>query len=199
MPRPSLKKERRAAILQAFGECVARYGVEGATLERTAEAANLARALIRHNVGNKDALLDAFIARFLAQATAGVDELFDALPKRHRIDALIDYLFDPEYVDDTEVRVTNALTMAAADRPALARQLMAWTSDFTRRVAAELESAFADATPDDIDAVATGIVAIYYNVDTMAPLENAKHLRDASVRAAQLLVRSLGQERIKTS
>ncbi|MEL6950905.1 MAG: hypothetical protein AAGM16_12425 [Pseudomonadota bacterium] len=194
MPRPSLKKERRAAILQAFGDCVARYGVEGATLERTADAAKLARALIRHNVGNKDALLDAFIEHFLAQATASVDELFDALPKQQRIDTLIDYLFDPEYVDETEVRVTNALTMAAADRPALAKQLMVWTSEFTRRVADELEHAFPDAAPDDIEAVATGIVAIYYNVDTAGPVGEVARLRDASVRAARLLVWGLGRE-----
>lgn len=194
MPRPSLKKERRAAILQAFGECVARYGVEGATLERTAEAANLARALIRHNVGNKDELLDAFIEHFLAEATASVDALFDALPKHHRIDALIDFLFDPEYVDETEVRVTNALTMAAADRPALARQLMNWTTDFTARVAAELEHAFPDAAEDDLVAVATGIVAIYYNVDSAGPVADVARLRDASVRAARLLVGGLGRE-----
>ncbi|MEO0347489.1 MAG: hypothetical protein AAF229_14715 [Pseudomonadota bacterium] len=194
MPRPSLKKERRAAILKAFGECVARYGVEGATLERTAEAANLARALIRHNVGNKDALLDAFIEHFLAQATASVDELFEALPKRRRIDALIDYLFDPEYVDETEVRVTNALTMAAADRPALARQLMTWTADFTARIAAELEHAFPGAAEDDLEAVATGVVAIYYNVETVGPVGAVARLREASVRGARLLVVGLGRE-----
>ena len=193
MPRPNLKKERRAAILKAFGDCVARYGVEGATLERTAEAANLARALIRHNVGNKDELLDAFIERFLAEATAGVDELFAALPQRHRIDALIDYLFDPEYVDETEVRVTNALTMAASDRPALAKQLMAWTTDFTARIAAELEPAFPGAAEDDVDAVATGIVAIYYNAETVGPVGDVARLRDASVRAARLLVAGLGR------
>ena len=37
MPRPSVKAERTEEILDAFERCVARYGVEGSTLERIAE------------------------------------------------------------------------------------------------------------------------------------------------------------------
>ena len=43
---------------------VTRLGVEGATLEKTAGEAGLDRVLIRHNVGNKDDLLDAFLDCF---------------------------------------------------------------------------------------------------------------------------------------
>ena len=34
MPRPSLKAQRSEEILDAYERCVARYGVEGATLEK---------------------------------------------------------------------------------------------------------------------------------------------------------------------
>ena len=43
MARPSVKDERTEAILAAFERCVARHGVEGATLQRTADEAGLAR------------------------------------------------------------------------------------------------------------------------------------------------------------
>ena len=41
MARPIVKDQRRAEILDAFEACVARYGVEGATLAKTAEQAGL--------------------------------------------------------------------------------------------------------------------------------------------------------------
>ena len=54
MARPSVKEERREQILTAYEQCVARYGVEGATLDKVAEEAGLARPLIRHNIGNRE-------------------------------------------------------------------------------------------------------------------------------------------------
>ena len=80
MPRRSLKEERRSQILDAFEICVARYGVEGATLERVAEEAGLARPLIRHNVGNREDLLDALLERYLESSEHSMRQLLAALP-----------------------------------------------------------------------------------------------------------------------
>ncbi|MEO1142890.1 MAG: TetR/AcrR family transcriptional regulator, partial [Pseudomonadota bacterium] len=63
MARPDIKESRREQIIDAFEFCVARYGVEGATLAKTAEQAGLARPLVRHNVGNRDDLVDALTKR----------------------------------------------------------------------------------------------------------------------------------------
>ena len=43
MGRPSIKAERREQILDAYETCVARFGVGGASLEKIAETAGLAR------------------------------------------------------------------------------------------------------------------------------------------------------------
>ena len=190
MPRPSRKEERKAEILDAYGRCIARHGVEGTTLEMTADEAGLARALIRHNVGNKEDILEAFLERFLASATSEADDVFRSLPVTQRISTLIEWLFDPRYVDTQSVRISNSLFTAATDRPALSKRLREWTSEFTGRIERELRAAFDDAG-DRAEAVAAGIVAIYYNVETLAPLGDARRLRKTSEEAARLLVSTL--------
>ena len=190
MPRPSLKEERRVEILDAYGRCIARHGVEGTTLEMTADEAGLARALIRHNVGNKDAILDAFVDRFLTGSTASADELFDSLPNDDRVETMISWLFDPRYADLQNVRVSNALFTAAVEHPSMSKRLRQWTASFTARIERELRDAY-DAPETSIEAVAAGIVAIYFNFETLAPMGNSKGLRTTSERAARLLVSTL--------
>ena len=191
MPRPSLKAERRAGILDAYGRCVARHGVEGATLEKIAEEAGLARALIRHNVGNKDDLLEAFLDRFLGRATEATKSLIESLPRDDRVTTMIEWLFDPQFADVQEISVTNALVTAAIERPNLAKRLRSWTSGFIASIGMELKDAYPDADDETIDAVATGISGIYFSFDTMMPLGGMSRLRRSSETAARLLVSAL--------
>ena len=190
MPRPSLKEERKAEILDAYGRCIARHGVEGTTLEMTADEAGLARALIRHNVGNKDDILDAFVDRFLSGSTSEADDLFESLPENERIEVMIKWLFDPRYTDSQNVSVSNALFTAARERPTLSKRLLQWTAEFTGKIERELRDAYPD-SEDRIEAVATGIVAIYFNFETLAPMGDAARLRATSETAARLLVSAL--------
>ena len=192
MPRPSLKEARRAEILEAYGRCVARYGVDGATLERTAEEAGLARALIRHNVGNKDALFEAFLDQFLGASAETTDAFFRSLPQDDRIPTLIEWLFDPRYADTHEVSVTSALITAAIERPPLAKRLRRWTLDFIAAIRRELERAFPGADREKTEAVANGIAAIYFNADTLTSLGRMSRQRRHSEAAASLLVSTLG-------
>ena len=191
MPRPSLKQERRAEILDAYGRCVARYGVEGATLERTADEAGLARALIRHHVGNKDQLLEAFVDQFLDEATATSRAFFDSLAKEDRLSSLLYGLFDPSYSNPHQVRVTSALLMAATEYPALAKRLRCWIVDFVSGIQRELHTAFPQAEDDRVEAVANGMVALYFNLDTLTTLGGMKRLRSCSEEAARLLISTL--------
>jgi len=177
MPRPSLKTERQSQILDAYGRCLALYGVEGATLERVASEAGLARALIRHNVGNRDDLLARFVERFLDQSKALTRAMMDSLPDADRPGALIAVLFDPAYTDDQSVRIANALIVAAAERPDLAKSMRVWSSDFTDA----LEQVFEDRV------VAQAIASLYADVEAMAPLGADLDRRALSRRAARRL------------
>ena len=194
MPRPSLKEERRAEILDAYGRCVARYGVDGASLEKTAEEAGLARALIRHNVGNKAELLDAFLDQFQSKSSEVSDQLFESLPQENRVATMLQWLFDPHYADPQDIRINNALLTAAIERPTLARRLRKWTTEFVDRLARELAAEHPDIKRARIDTVAAGVAAIYLSFDAMAPLGEATQIRKSSQTAAELLVTTLNNE-----
>jgi AcrR family transcriptional regulator len=194
MGRPSLKEERISEILDAYEACVARYGVDGATLERVARKAGLARPLIRHNVGNRDDLLDRLIDRFLRTSHDRIVELLSGLPKQDSALTLIDRLFDGAYDDQKNILVAEALIAAAVDRPELAGRLNVWIDTFVSAIAKLLRHEFKEPHTSDIDAVAAGITGIYFNVESLAMLGNLAKLREASKKAATMLVSSLQRD-----
>ncbi len=192
MARPSRKAERTEEVLDAYERCVARYGVEGTTLERIAEQAGLTRTLIRHYVGNKDALLDALVERFARRSKHDSAVLFESLPEKDRIRTLVDWLFDPGLSNTRSIRVAGALITAAKDYPRLARRMRDWTFEFVGLLEQELATAYPHKPKDDILAVAAGIAGIYFNVDSLESLGRMSGLRRASKEAALTLAESLG-------
>lgn len=177
MPRPSLKSERQTQILDAYGRCIARYGVEGATLERIASEANMARALIRHNVGNRDELLDRFVDRFLEESEWLSEQMVQALSEQDMGRALIDGLFERGASDTQFVRIANALIVAAADRSDLAVQMRAWSNSFVDA----LDAVFKDRV------VAMGVASLYADVEAMSPLGDDAERRHLAHQAAYKL------------
>jgi len=193
MGRPSVKDERREQILRAYETCVARFGVEGASLEKIAEEAGLARPLIRHNVGNRDDLLAALVERFLSRSERSVQRMIGALPKSRASETFIDWLFDPNYSDAQFVLVAEALIAASQEDPALATLMKRWTRDFIASVRGVLETEAPSASSEALDAVAAGVSGIYFNTDSLTPMGDMSDVRDASKRAALMLVATLEQ------
>ncbi len=191
VPRPSVKAERTEEILDAFERCVARFGVEGSTLEKIAEEAGLRRSLLRHYLGNRDDLLDALVARFLDRSGRESDELFAALPSEGRAAALVDFLFDEAYADTQAVLVADALVAASAHRPGLAPKLRSWIEGFAGRIAEELGRSFPTAEAEARRAVAAGLVGIFFTVDSLNPLGPMGGFRSDARTAAHRLVASL--------
>ncbi len=191
MPRPSLKDARREQILDAFEICVARYGVEGASLERVAEEAGLARPLIRHNIGNREELLEALVDRFEESSAESLQQLLTALPVEKRLLTLIEWLFDPAASDPTMVLVSNALTAAGAQNPRLARSMRRWTREFVGEIAAVAAAEHPDAEDDAVQAVAAGIAAAFFTIESTTPLGRMTDLRQACMAAALRLAETL--------
>ncbi len=190
MPRPSLKAERRAQILTAFGRCLARYGFEGASLERVAEEAGLARALIRHNIGNRDQLIDAFVTEFLERSRADTAALVAGLPKTGRVKRLIEDLFDPDYIDAEGAAIGSALLAAVDLHPGLSAAMLAWNGEFMAALA-QILSSESTADAQALREVAAGLAALYANVEAMAAIDRQGTLRADSQRAALRLVATL--------
>lgn len=191
MGRPSVKTQRREQILDAYEACVAQYGVEGASLEKVAETAGLARPLIRHNVGNREELLEALVERFLSRSNSAIQNVIATLPPENSVHALIDSLFDQQRVDTQVVLVAEALIAAGQFDRSLAKKMRAWTRDFISNIKSGLENTHPHANADDLEAIAAGITGIYFNADSLAPLGRVDDIRKASKRAATLLVTTL--------
>ena len=191
LPRPSVRDQRRSQILDAFEICVARYGMEGASLERIAEEAGLARPLIRHNVGNREDLLEALVDRFLARSKASTQEMLEALPGEDRLMTLIDWLFDPSFADPQMVLVSEALIAAGSNDRKLARAMRKWTRDFLGDIASVVAQDHPDAEEGAVQAVAAGITAAFFNYESLTLIGPMTDLREASKAAAVRLARSL--------
>ena len=126
MARPSIKQERRNQILDACETRLVRYGYAGTTLGRVAETAGLARPLIRHNLGNRDALLAATVERFIRRSDEDLEAWLGALPDTDPLDTLVDWLFDPDTSDPHFIGVSGALGVAALEDEDLERVLHQW-------------------------------------------------------------------------
>lgn len=192
MPRPSKKEQRREEILDAYERCVIRYGVEGATLQRVADASGLARPLLHHNLGNRDDLLAALIARYEARLE-GEDSAFrQLLPTEDRCRAMLDLLFDARYASDySDLLLYQALLVAAQEHESLHTMLRRWYEKFVDDVAREIAAECPGAPGADVRVVALGIVALYFNVDAMATLVPDTGLHRDSHAAARRLLETL--------
>ncbi|WKD51146.1 TetR/AcrR family transcriptional regulator [Microbulbifer spongiae] len=191
MPRPSLKAERTETILDAVETCVIQYGVHGTTLEKIAEVADMRRSLLRHNIGNREAILDAFLDRFFTNSEHEVATMLSCLPGQDRIPILLDLLFD-EYQSTSQLAlVALSLTAAAASDTTIRERLHTWNHQFVVTMTDELARSYPNTNRDDVYAAAAGLVGIYFNTESLAPLGDMQTIRQASKHAAERLIETL--------
>ena len=169
-----------------------RDGVGGITLEAIADEAGMHRSLLRHNIGNREQLLDAFYDRFFAESDRSLHQLLDHLPTRNRAESLVEQLFDQRYTDSQLTLITMALITASTNDQRLRQRLRQWNQQFVDVIARELETSSSMANTDTCNVVATGITAIYFNCESLTPLGDMHELRQASKLAAHRLISNLG-------
>ena len=196
MPRPSLKAVRSREILDAFALCVGRFGLEGATLDRVAETAGVKRPILRHYLGNREEMVDALIDHLGSDFDLQTDALFEALPPRGRVEALLDLLFAADSVTDPDRIAALQAMVAASDRyPKARRVLRAAIARLLELVEYELYAAFPDSEAKRVSAAAFGIVSVAFNLDALAPLRVPADWRIAARAAALTLVQTLKEKR----
>lgn len=189
MARPSLKAEKTEVILTAYEQCVAKYGVEGATLQRVADTAGMARPLLRHYIGNQEDLLKQCSARMLARSV----EQFQQIHLIQSVDDFIEMLFIVGDNDEDEIAVAWALIVASPDYDFLHKDMQGWSDAFHTAMADTLKSLFPNADKPKIDAVATGLIGICSNYHTMRHLVDDTFLEQSRL-ATQMLLSQLTQK-----
>ncbi|MEM8492742.1 MAG: TetR family transcriptional regulator [Pseudomonadota bacterium] len=192
MARPSIKLQRREEILDAFESCVIRHGLTGATLQKVADESGLARPLIHHNVGSRDELLEALLERLDLRYEQEREEFRQHLPGSDRCRAMLDIMFDHRYATSShEGQLYQALSIGAEEHPNLQRSLNRWYGSLLADIEYELLDEHPQAETTDVRAIATGVIALYFNAESMALVTDRRTVFQDSKRAAQRLVETL--------
>ncbi len=193
MARPSKKEERTEEILQAFRRCIAIYGLEGSTLERIAEEAGLKRSLVRHFVGNREDLVEKLAERVIKESDAQWSIFLAYLPPTDTSTYLLDGLFDKQHSDPEYVLVIESLIFAAGRDDVLREKMQRWMKRFTDDVTAILRQDFPLADDNELAAISFGIISLYFNLDSLAPLAMSDIYRQPAREAAERLIQTLKQ------
>lgn len=195
MPRPSLKAEKKETILAAYEQCAARYGVEGATLQRVADAAGMARPLLRHYVGNQEDLLRACSKRLVERSAKELEQVGQI----ETPEMLIEMLFMTGENDKAEIAIAWALILAAPDYDFVRSDMSRWFASFHRAFVETLKRLYPGADQSGLDAVAVGLIAICSNYHTMKDLADESFLSQSYQSAALLLAQLKNQRKYHES
>lgn len=180
MSRPSLKEQRYQQVMDAYESCVARYGLDGATLERIADKADLARPLIRHNVGNRRELLVGLMRRFEERCNEFINQLQPITSPEQLVQALFQR-------DCDTVRLAYALIAVAPDNEIAEHQVQRWQRLLKQLLVSSLSSKYPNASVEAINAVAVGISAIYSNAQIYQSMQMHDLTQQSCIAATRLL------------
>lgn len=192
MPRPSLKDQRSAEILDAYLTCVVHFGLEGATQERIAAEAGVKRPLLRHYLGNREDMIAALTDHVVAGFSDTTQELAGHFSETGTPEQLIDALFSEDRGHDPRLMLAYQAMVTAADNyPGMREPLLQSFADFLAVIEAILARAHSDAAPALIRAVAQGIAASVLSIDALAPVSPPKSWRADLKTAAEMLAKAL--------
>lgn len=191
MPRPSMKEQRTGEILDAFGRCVVRYGLDGSTLERIAEEAGMQRPLVRHFVGNREALERQLADKVIDLSEQSWRDYRQYLTDERRISWLLDGLFSLQQQNAEFAQLTESLMIASRSRPWLKEKIAAWISDFEQDINRVLREQFPGENERAINSVSFGLLSLYLNLDAMTTLVADVDYGLAAREAAERLIQTL--------
>lgn len=192
MGRKSLANERRDEILDAFERCIVRYGLDGTSLEQIAAEAGVQRSLIRHYLGNRDALIneliDRFTQKYLRQAEEALQGITDPTAL---IPALLNYLFSAE-VEYTRDEIVMDVLMTASERFPIARQSLARMFEkWIDQLAASLALVYPAAAAGQQRKVAYAILCLCITNEVFMWLGLKRTYNRAARESAEALLRTL--------
>ncbi len=166
------------------------------TLERIAAETGLKRPLIRHHAGNREEIINAVVTHVLAEFEELTKYFAQALPKKNASYAAVDYLFvSQSHSDPAEMMVFQSIVAAGGRFPTECAALLKWVEDFMLVIAEAIERDFPEVEEEAARTVAHGIVAVYFNMDSLAPLNPPPEWKRYAKNAALLMLRSLEANR----
>lgn len=180
MPRRDLTEERTEQILNAFERCVARYGLDGSSLEKIGEEAGMKRTILRHYIGNRDDLVHALCERMTKEWHHQLRSLELAPVGKDPQKELVGLLFySPEHNRDSILVAENLI--AAADRyPKVGEAMRDFVEAYTKVISQRLKIIHPKSPAENRWQAAYAILSILFNEASLAALNMPpKYLRAA--------------------
>lgn len=135
MGRKNLTEQRHEDILDAFEQCLIKYGLEESTLERVAQEAGKSRNIIRHYIGNREDLIAAFVERVLSRIKQISEEILVNTPKQKLIPNVLDFLFEERKADappDLGERMLGGMWHIREQSPKVQQALLNFYQEFEK-------------------------------------------------------------------
>lgn len=168
--RPTLAPERIDQILDAYTRCVARYGIEGTTLQLVADEAGMGRSHVRHYVGNREELRRLFGKRIIARYTQRVTAVNTDVAAGRRTEAIVRHFFRDELEPTDDYAAIDALLAASRYDTRLRDKMRAAYSALESVIASALAADYPQREPAVYEAAAYQILALAYGHWTLTEL-----------------------------
>ena len=180
--------------MKAYVSAVAKYGLDGTTLEIIAKTAGLSRSLIRHHLGNKAEMSEMLTSHVLGEFDEGASQLFTYLPEKGGLETLVEFMTTPNESSDPELILAfAALTMKCGNDPKLAEKIRSSIERFENALCQIIKTEYPENDKASIEAVSNGLVSIYFNVASLESLSFSKNFYQRSRLAMEKLVDSLNK------
>ena len=193
MARPSLKLERQRIILQAFTECIAIKGLNATTLDDIASRSQMRRSLLRHNVGNREELIN--------QVAEYVSTEFETIWREQREQYandksdkwLLKTLFnsDPDEQYQALIPAFFSLLASAHRYPEVTQRLKRCFNVYVDDITQELVRRHPNSTENDCQQVSLGIVGIFFNWDSFLSLNLGEEIAKLNYQLINRLLLTL--------
>ena len=163
MGRKDLTEQRHEDILDAFEQCLIKYGLEESTLERVAQEAGKSRNIIRHYIGNREDLIAAFVERILLRIKQVSEEILANTPKQKLIPNVLDFLFEERKADappDLGERMLGGMWHIREQSPKVQQALLNFYQEFEKILTDGLKQLYPDIPLKKCQEVAYSIICL---------------------------------------
>jgi len=160
MGRRSLADQRCGELLDAVQTCLVKYGLAGTTLPRIAEEAGMATSIIRHYLGDKDAVIRAAVERSLHNVRTALTEATAGAPPEQRLAIELDVMFDRRLAVPEINQIIDELIAASYFDEFTLDQLRDLYRRLQRGLRVSVVAAYPGAAAQEIDVVVHGLLAL---------------------------------------
>jgi len=192
MGRKDLSKERQDVILDAAERCIAKYGLQGATLENIASEADINRGLIYHYVGNRDDVIQMMVERLLERYEASFANYAATRPESNHTEIVLEYYFDAwfDLAPEDDILFLELLAQSERD-PGIRKLLLHLYSGLEKMIAKELLRLYPNVESNNLHSTAYSLMVLAFAHATFNWL-GLPQAKQADVRSvAANLVQSL--------